>query len=429
MAKRRYKAVWVKDVEAVSLAGRLSAGNAVVGIDVGKEDFFAAVMDPSRRVVETVRWKHPEQSRLFIHLVTGLKALHPELVAAMEPSGVYGDAVRFALWDAGLSVYRVSPKRSHDAAEVYDGVPSWHDAKSAAVVGKLHLDGASESWPKAPEHQRGLTASLRVFEVHHKEAHRNRNRLEGFVTRYWPEVSGILSLHTATLVELLGAYGGPAAVAEQLESARALMRRVGGYFLASEKVDAVLASASSTFGVPMLEPERQMVMAVATEARRQQVAANKARRKVEELSSSQGDSKAMAPVVGRATAAVLVASVGNPGSYDSATAYEKALGLNLKEKSSGKQQGALHITKRGPGLARLVLYLATLRLIQREPIVRAWYAKKVNRDAGRKQKALVAIMRKLSRALWYVAQGDSFDANKLFDVKRLDVTELTLRAA
>jgi transposase len=46
-----------------------------------------------------------------------------------------------------------------------------------------------------------------------------------------------------------------------------------------------------------------------------------------------------------------------------------------EEKSSGKTKGGLHITKRGPGIARLFLYLAALRLIQRDRIIRAWYAK------------------------------------------------------
>jgi len=128
----------------------------------------------------------------------------------------------------------------------------------------------------------------------------------------------------------------------------------------------------------------------------------------------------MRAVVGKTTAAVLVAAVGDPQSYPSTAAYQKALGLNLKEKSSGKKQGALRITKRGPGVARLFLYLAALRLLQRDRVVRAWYAKKVARQGGiAKSKAVVAVMRKLSLALWHVARGSTFDSNKLFDVSRL----------
>ena len=100
----------------------------------------------------------------------------------------------------------------------------------------------------------------------------------------------------------------------------------------------------------------------------------------------------------------------------------KALGLNLKEKSSGQHQGQLKITKRGSPLARKYLYLALLRLLQSESLFKAWYARKVEREGGkRKLKGVVALMRKLASALWYVARGDAFDPAKLFDARRLGV--------
>ena len=82
----------------------------------------------------------------------------------MEPSGSYGDAFRHFLWGRGIPVYRVSAKRSHDAAEVYDGVPSSHDAKSAAIIAKLHRDGASELWPLRTESQRDLRAMVTTMD-------------------------------------------------------------------------------------------------------------------------------------------------------------------------------------------------------------------------------------------------------------------------
>ena len=80
---------------------------------------------------------------------------------------------------------------------------------------------------------------------------------------------------------------------------------------------------------------------------------------------------------------------------------------------------SLQITKRGSGPARQYLFMATLRLLQKDEVVKAWYEKKVRRDGGIKLKAIVAIMRKLARALWYVARGDRFDSTKMFDVRRL----------
>src|SRR3712207_9193197 len=71
--------------------------------------------------------------------------------------------------------------------------------------------------------------------------------------------------------------------------------------------------------------------------------------------------EAQARVVGCATACVLWASVGDPRAYPCGEAYRKAMGLNLTERSSGRQQGELHISKRGKPLARRWLYLAGLR--------------------------------------------------------------------
>jgi transposase len=124
--------------------------------------------------------------------------------------------------------------------------------------------------------------------------------------------------------------------------------------------------------------------------------------------------------IGKVTAAEMVALGGRPTDYANASSLLKGLGVNLKERSSGKHKGELKITKRGPAPVRQGLYMASLRLLQKDAIVRAWYERKVAREAGRyKKKAVVAVMRKLIKALWWVARGEAFDASKLFDTKRL----------
>ena len=407
----------------VCLSERPEPPLCVVGIDVAKADFFASVMDASRQVRVTVKWTHPADSREFVEFVSMLSE-DATVELAMEPTGVYGDALRERLLRRGHALYRVSPKRAHDAAEVYDGVPSLHDAKSAAIIARLHQDGASEPWPVLSDHERGLTAALRVLELHDKQMQRNIGQLEACVSRHWPELTTIMSLTRATLVELLATYGGPAAVARDPDGARELMRRVGRHMLASETIEAVVASAHSSFGMGQTDEETRMVRAIAAECRRHQLASNKARRRVERLSVSDGASLNIGKVVGKTTAAVLTASVGTATKYETASAYEKSFGLNLKEKSSGRRKGALHITKRGPGVARRYLYLAVLRLLQTDEVIQAWYAKKAKRDGGCKQKAIIAIMRKLVRALWHVARGNAFDSTKLYDVSRLELEEV-----
>ena len=83
--------------------------------------------------------------RLLVPLARGR-----QLRVALEPSGTYGDALRQACQDAGLSVLRVSPKAAHDYAEVFDGVPSQHDGKDAGVVAELAAHGKGWPWDYQP---------------------------------------------------------------------------------------------------------------------------------------------------------------------------------------------------------------------------------------------------------------------------------------
>ena len=210
MAKRRYRSTEIKQLNAGEILSKVAGKRIVVGVDVAKEDMYSSIVDASGAVHKIVRWKHPAQSGAWIDLVVGLGGCGERRVeVVMEPSGVYGDGLRAKLETAGVRVYRVNPKRSHDAAEVYDGVPSLHDAKSAVIIAKLHLDGASEVWPIRTEHERKLAAGVRQLEVFEKQFQQNRNRLEGLLARHWPEVSRVLDLGSATLLELLRHFGYP----------------------------------------------------------------------------------------------------------------------------------------------------------------------------------------------------------------------------
>jgi transposase len=119
-------------------------------------------------------------------------------------------------------------------------------------------------------------------------------------------------------------------------------------------------------------------------------------------------------VIGLITTAVLLSCRLDPRNFINARSFQKALGLNLKEKSSGRDIGRLKITKRGCSIVRRYLYFAALRLINNDPVVKAWYQQKV--DARAKNKTIIALMRKLAKALWYVARGERFDATKLLSV-------------
>ena len=338
-SKHPYRAVQLSRLDRSTVVDLVAGQRVVIGVDVAKEAMVASVLDEGESIVKTIRWSHPKETTAFVAFVLDLRKVSAGVVVAMEPSGVYGDALRWQLLEAGVDVYRVSPKKSYDMSEVYDGVASSHDGKSAAIISVLHYRGASDPWPRESDRSRELTAALRLVEVFGKQFRQNRNRLEGLTARHWPELTAVLDLGTATTLELLGEYGGPTAVAADAENARLLMKRTGGPMLALEKVTLVVSGASCTSGVPLIAEETQLIRALAAEARRNQLALKQARRRVEELACAGGATREIAPVVGKATAAVLVAGVGDPRDFDSPQALVKAVGLNLRERSSGKEEG------------------------------------------------------------------------------------------
>ena len=429
VSKRRFRATKIQDIRLDDLLKAATGLRLVVGIDVAKCEQFAAVREYRGEPEETVllvSWKHPEETTQFVELCQAFAGSASLIEVVMEPTGTYGDPIRYELVAAGLPVFRAGAKRSHDAAEVFDGVPSMHDRKAAWVLTRLHETGATQPWGLASEEQRTLRALYEAWRLCESEHERYVGRLEGVLARYWPGIPERLNLTRLTLPCLLEEFGGPTGVAAAPDAARAMMRRVGGSQLRQEVIDAVVQSAQEQAAkmreqkVELVAAEEAFIKRLAAGAHRSRDEAAQARKELEKHVPE--PCQALRQVVGPTLTVALLGSGIDPRQVASPQAFEKALGLNLKVFSSGEsKKGGLHISKRGDGALRKLLYLATLRLLQEDATVRAWYDRKVAREAGKaKIKAVTAVMRKLARALWHVARGQPFDATKLFDTRRLE---------
>ncbi len=356
MNKHRYKTTDFKRVNWDKIDTQTHGQRISFAVDVAKEEFFAAVMKPGNEVVETIKWVHPDETRA---LGKQLKALNPQqLEVALEPSGTYGDSLRWYLRELGYPIYRVSPKRVHDAAEVYDGVPSLHDAKAAYLIGRLHQDGASEPWQELPESRREQQALIAELDLYQGEHRRNLNRLEAIMNRHWPEAGRLMELGRSSLLHLIAEYGSPQVVDEHRSEAERLMRLFGHGQMKVEKVQSLLDSAEQSLGLPCSEQERHYLQILCQELIRTHQLQRQLERRIDAIVENDPVLQHMAPLVGRVTSLVFQASLGSPLDYPNPHAYLKAFGLNLKEKSSGKHKGQLKITKRGPGRTRHYLYLA-----------------------------------------------------------------------
>lgn len=421
MSKGIYNATEFQDYREMNKIEQFEGNRLIVGIDIAKHKQYACLMSPGG-------WKEYEivtfdagQTKDFVAF---LAALDCEVDVVLEPSGTYGDPLRAQCKKHDLYIWLARPKQVHDVAEVFDGVPSLHDAKAAYLICRLHQNGVTSSWHVPDETRRTIRAILERLDKAELERSRLSGKLEAMLSRYWPEAGEILGLDTATLQKVLAEFGGPAEVANNPHKAEALMRKVGGTFLSDDKIERLIESASTTRGMSMLKQEERTLSEFA--ARLYEVTAKKRREKrhLKELTEEDEEIASLSAQVGVTTSCVLVAYLGSVDDYEAASAYEKACGLNLKEKSSGKYVGQLKITKRGPSVVRRYLWLAALRMVTKHdgcPIARAWYQAMLSRNGDNRTKAIVALMRKLIGALYHIGQGAEYDGAMLFDVSRLSV--------
>ncbi len=411
---RAYRAV---DVNRIELDDWLAGREGLVvhaGLDIGKEWIYGTLRWGVGDFDRPWRVRNPADVIRLAELLRDV-GQGRQLIVAMEPTGTYGDAARQALERAGVVVHRVSPKMASDYAEVFDGVPSQHDGKDAAVVAELAAQGKSWPWPmpKPTEIEQELAYQVDWLDGQRRQMMQWCGRVEALLSRHWPEATRIVPLCSGTMLACLAEYGGPRGLALALDGVERV-RSWGRCFLSEEKAQALVLSARSTVGVAMgpWDEERLRRFVRQIQGCRREMAM--ARRRMRALTRDHAGIVAMSAVVGIGTACVLWVELGDPSAYHCGSAYRKAMGLNLAERSSGQWQGKLRISKRGSSEVRRWLYLAALRWLRQEP-VRGWYRRQKALRRGEGKAAVIGVMRKLALALYRVGgRGEAFDRHQLY---------------
>ncbi len=428
--KRNYRRCRVKDVSLESLkeVAIVKGGTGTtVGLDVAKSEIVAVVRWPDESYERPWSIRNPSEIGLLIELLCLLKEICGSLTIGLESTGTYSEAVRRAMTESFLEIHRLSGKGVSDYKEIFDGVPSQHDGKDAAMIAELTHFGKGTPWPWLPvsEFDQTLHHQVARLSAFQNQANQWTGRLEGMLARHWPELTGLLDLRSATLLKICIHYGSAARLAAD-ENAKQQLRVWGRGFMKFPKIEAVIESARTTAGIPIGAGETAWLQEIASEVRAALKEVKACEKRLKQIAASHEGMQRYVSAVGAVTLCVIWSTVGDPRDYSSSGAFLKALGLNLKELSSGKRVGQLAITKRGPSLARKVLFYWALRAVQQAEL-KGWYTgfQKVGRGkAGtsehRKMKGLVAMMRKLCRSLWYVYdQNEAFSYSKVFPGKPL----------
>ena len=423
VGRRAYKRVKINAVDVDSLLQTAKDKKiASLGLDIGKDEIVACLrwgIDDFERPWSV---SNPLEVGKLVQICQKLVRRRLKLTIGMESTGTYGDSVRLALTKADLPVVRISGQRVRDHAEVFDGVPSQHDGKDAAVIAELCEMGKGVPWPYKPlsDELAEIEHHVRRMDTFYREQVQWSGRLESMLARHWPELSRLVKPTGVSMLSVLLKYGGPDVIAASVGVTEEIMAWSKGK-ISEAKASSILHSARGTLGIPMTKHDKLWMQEISQrilDAKRSVSACTKKIRVI--LEKDPFWSKYLCPV-GAGTLGVILSTLGDPRNYDSAGALLKACGLNLAELSSGKRIGEKGISKRGPALTRRWLYFWAMRSVQKTEL-KEWYHRFHSPGYGhhdrpiknRKIKGIICMMRKLLKSLWSsMHQDQPFEYSKV----------------
>jgi transposase len=429
--KNTYRSVEIQKVTAAQVLAAIVTPLVILALDVAKKRVLVAIAGASGQHAFLVYFAMPDQLGLLFALAAEIKSAGRIVQIVLEPTGSYGAPIVETAHREKIECFLVSPKRSHDAAEVYDGVPSKHDPKDATILARLHTQGLSRPWLPMAEDRREFRALVDERELYAGPLEEHFGRVEARLACWWPELLQLVEVRgRISVLRWLVTYADPAMVRASPQTAAQALRTLSRGMMEPATMDAIVASATRTRGAVMTPGERKMVTVLFEEIVRLHDRCAEVDARITQRIEARPDLAPMRQMLGAATLAVVLAKIGEPSHYSSASALEKACGLNLKESSSGERQGyGVHLTKRGPGVVRKYLYMQAMRQVAQNEFVRAWYQRRRSYMAGDKMSALTAVMRKQIKALWHVSRGATYDATKLFDLRRLGMAPVVASSA
>jgi len=338
------------------------------------------------------------------------------VVVGFESTGSYGIPLAHFLDRHNITTYMINPVHTKRVKEIRDNSPLKSDRKDPQVIADIMQLGCTQSViiPK------GTAAVLRNL-VHARERAAGmttcwHNQLHDLVFQIFPEFNQhIGNLLSKTALYLLAHYPSP----DQLRQLSAdelskILRKVSRGRFSADKAAELLNAAQNHVGVT------EGASVIVYEIGRLVQLINEIQSYISELEDQISDVLKTVPSsrsilslkgIGEVTAAVILGETASFVGFTYAAEVEKLAGLNLFEISSGKHQGQKRISKRGRSLLRKMLYFAALNVVKQKGAFHDKYQEHLKRGMP-KNKALIAIARKLVRVIFAIVRDDAlFDAD------------------
>jgi len=373
---------------------------SVVGIDVGRSQHVAAVCRDQAQEAERGVLRVASGREGFDQLDAWMARQGEVALVVMESSGHYWMPLASHLWARGQSVAVVNPLRAK------------YFAKS-----RLQRTMSTQPTPREPLAGGELREASRFVMTLVQEQAKVCQRLQRLIDLGFPELGDVFEdPGCASALAVLRVAPTAAAVRRKRAASLAAAKAPGGRrSLGARKAAELKALAERSVAPPELEEQVAFEISVLIgqyDLLESQIKGAEAR-----LASLLDDDVARRlqsiPGVGPATAATLMAEIGDIWRFDDVDQLLAYAGVHPREASSGQKgsnpETSWHMAKSGNAHLRTAVYRMALVGTQHNPVIAAHYRRK--REAGKsKMNALGHCMSKSLSLVWGVwRNGQPFD--------------------
>jgi transposase len=374
-----------------------------VGIDIGSDRHVVSSVDEHGVLLQRPT-AFAEDAAGYQQLLALLGGPADTLVI-MEATGHYWQNLFAALAAEGFVVALINPLRTHRFAEE-DLVRTKTDAIDALGLARFGQQKRPAATVLPDVATRDLRELVRLRARFLQDLGDRTRQLHRVVDLSFPEFPRCVpQLDSARATALLQAF--PTAAAVRAASERQLAAIRGGERAVGRDVARALkAAAAASVGQhdTVVYARQVRFYCEDIEVLRRRLA--ELEQDIERLLTTHEVGRLLTSIegIGPQTAAKLVAELGDPAAFRSASALAAYVGAIPGLRQSGKQRGPrAALTRIGHAKLRAALWMPTLVAVRRNPWLRAYYQRL--RARGKLPKvALMAAMRKLLGAIYTVAK-------------------------
>lgn len=380
-----------------------------IGIDIGKRQHVAAVCRSGERIAERRILRFGADRSGLEELLAWIAREGEVSRVVMESSGHYWMALASALGRVGLPVALVNPvSAKHFAKRRLQRTKSDPaDARTLAALGM-----ADEPRTFDPLASVDIRQAARFVMRLVEDQSRVRNRIVRLVDLGFPELGEVYDDPTcvSALAVLRVAPTALVAARKHPETLAKAERPGGGRPIGLAKAQEIIALAKRTLAPPELEHQVRFEMLMLIEQHdllERQIDGAESRVQIL-LDGELARRLQTIPGVGPATAATLIAEIGDIHRFRDLDQLVAYAGVHPAEKSSGQKGGpetSWEMSKTGNAFLRAALYRMAVVGLQHNPVIHDHYARK-RAEGKSKMNALGHCMKKALALVWGIWRGE-----------------------